>query len=46
MNYPARFVAKTPTGTRGLDEITQGGIPSGRNTLICSGPDRERRCLR
>lgn len=38
MNYPARFVAKTPTGTRGLDEITQGGIPSGRNTLICGGP--------
>jgi len=26
---------KTPTGITGLDEITGGGIPSGRPTLIC-----------
>jgi circadian clock protein KaiC len=31
------FVRKTPTGTEGLDEITRGGIPSGRNTLVCGG---------
>ena len=31
------FVAKTPTGTAGLDEITNGGIPKGRNTLVCGG---------
>jgi len=26
---------KTPTGISGLDEITEGGIPTGRPTLIC-----------
>jgi len=26
---------KTPTGVNGLDEITGGGIPQGRPTLIC-----------
>ncbi|GAA4740536.1 circadian clock protein KaiC [Flavisolibacter ginsenosidimutans] len=26
---------KTPTGIRGLDEITGGGLPTGRPTLIC-----------
>jgi circadian clock protein KaiC len=31
------WVAKSPTGTEGLDEITHGGIPTGRNTLICGG---------
>lgn len=31
------FVAKTATGTAGLDEITTGGIPTGRNTLVCGG---------
>jgi circadian clock protein KaiC len=31
------YVAKTPTGTAGLDEITNGGIPRGRNTLVCGG---------
>jgi circadian clock protein KaiC len=31
------YVAKTPTGTEGLDEITRGGIPTGRNTLVCGG---------
>ena len=28
---------KCPTGIRGLDEITEGGLPRGRPTLIC-GP--------
>jgi circadian clock protein KaiC len=28
---------KCPTGIRGLDEITFGGLPRGRSTLICGG---------
>ncbi|MDP8909026.1 MAG: circadian clock protein KaiC [Chloroflexota bacterium] len=28
---------KTPTGVRGLDEVTGGGLPCGRPTLVC-GP--------
>src|SRR4051812_37989440 len=28
-------LAKAPTGIQGLDEITQGGLPAGRPTLIC-----------
>src|SRR5690242_18094271 len=28
---------KAPTGIRGLDEITGGGLPKGRSTLICGG---------
>lgn len=28
-------IAKCPTGIRGLDEITRGGLPKGRPTLIC-----------
>ena len=28
---------KTPTGIIGLDEITMGGLPKGRPTLICGG---------
>ncbi|MDB6153881.1 MAG: KaiC 1 [Chthoniobacteraceae bacterium] len=28
---------KSPTGIRGLDEITGGGLPTGRPTLICGG---------
>ena len=28
---------KTPTGIRGLDEITFGGFPRGRPTLVCGG---------
>jgi circadian clock protein KaiC len=29
---------KCPTGIKGLDEITGGGLPRGRATLICGGP--------
>jgi circadian clock protein KaiC len=29
---------KAPTGIEGLDEITEGGFPKGRTTLICGGP--------
>ena len=28
---------KAPTGINGLDEITRGGLPKGRPTLICGG---------
>ena len=28
---------KTPTGVRGLDEVTSGGLPAGRPTLVCGG---------
>ncbi len=30
-----RELKKPPTGIRGLDEVTHGGLPSGRSTLIC-----------
>lgn len=29
---------KAPTGIQGLDEITMGGFPRGRTTLVCGGP--------
>jgi circadian clock protein KaiC len=29
---------KALTGIRGLDEITRGGLPQGRPTLVCGGP--------
>jgi len=32
---PAPGLPKTPTGIRGLDEITGGGLPRGRPTLVC-----------
>src|SRR5215470_10087481 len=31
----ARALAKAPTGIKGLDEITLGGLPKGRTTLVC-----------
>ena len=34
---PLGALAKTPTGINGLDEVTGGGLPRGRPTLIC-GP--------
>jgi circadian clock protein KaiC len=30
-----RSLPKAPTGIQGLDEITQGGFPRGRPTLVC-----------
>jgi circadian clock protein KaiC len=32
-----RAIAKSPTGIQGLDEITNGGLPRGRPTLVCGG---------
>ena len=33
-----RAIAKCPTGIFGLDQITEGGLPQGRPTLLCGGP--------
>jgi circadian clock protein KaiC len=33
-----KSLPKTPTGIGGLDEITNGGLPTGRTTLVCGGP--------
>lgn len=33
MNWPT--LPKTPSGIHGLDEITGGGLPQGRTTLVC-----------
>lgn len=30
-------LAKAPSGIRGIDEITGGGLPRGRPTLVCGG---------
>lgn len=29
---------KVPTGIRGLDQVTHGGFPKGRTSLLCGGP--------
>jgi len=34
---PPKTLPKSLTGIRGLDEITGGGLPKGRPTLICGG---------
>src|SRR5450755_1762676 len=34
---PVAHLPKCPTGIQGLDEITGGGLPTGRPTLICGG---------
>jgi circadian clock protein KaiC len=33
----AKGLPKCPTGIQGLDEITGGGLPRGRPTLVCGG---------
>ena len=37
MAKPRKQLPKAPTGIQGLDEITGGGLPKGRPTLICGG---------
>jgi circadian clock protein KaiC len=34
---PRGALSKAPTGIQGLDEITNGGLPRGRPTLVCGG---------
>ena len=36
--HPPTHLAKTLTGIRGLDDITRGGLPRGRATLLAGGP--------
>ena len=33
-----RTLQKVPTGIEGFDQITGGGLPQGRPTLVCGGP--------
>lgn len=33
----SELLQKCPTGIKGLDEITGGGLPQGRPTLVCGG---------
>jgi circadian clock protein KaiC len=35
VKHVAEFLEKCPTGIKGLDAITKGGLPKGRPTLIC-----------
>jgi circadian clock protein KaiC len=35
---PRPGLAKVPTGIEGFDQITGGGLPRGRPTLVCGGP--------
>jgi circadian clock protein KaiC len=35
---PYASVTKIPTGIRGFDEVTEGGLPRGRTTLVMGGP--------
>lgn len=34
---PSKSLKKSPTGVQGLDEITGGGLPTGRPTLVSGG---------
>ena len=33
-----RSLSKAPSGIEGLDDLTGGGLPRGRTTLVCGGP--------
>jgi circadian clock protein KaiC len=37
-NFNQAAFSKASTGVPGLDEITSGGLPRGRTTLLCGGP--------
>ncbi len=37
-DFLAPSLAKAPTGIHGFDEMTEGGLPRGRTTLIFGGP--------
>src|SRR5688572_23634035 len=36
-DHVPKGLKKSLTGIRGLDEITGGGLPAGRPTLVCGG---------
>src|ERR1035441_712473 len=35
--FQRKVLPKSPTSIHGLDEITGGGLPKGRPTLVCGG---------
>ena len=35
--HPSKLLKKAPIGISGFDEITGGGVPAGRPTLVCGG---------
>ena len=37
-NHFVSALEKSATGIKGLDEITGGGLPKGRTTIVCGGP--------
>ncbi len=37
LQRPLKKLPQSPTGLKGLDEITHGGLPKGRPTLVCGG---------
>ncbi len=37
-NFERTQISKAPTGIPGLDDITSGGLPAGRPTLVAGGP--------
>ncbi len=37
MNHPIAMLPKSPSGIKGFDEITHGGLPRGRPALVCGG---------
>jgi circadian clock protein KaiC len=37
VQFKRRLLPKTPTNIEGFDEITGGGLPKGRPTLVCGG---------
>ncbi len=38
VNSGSFTLLKSPTGIAGFDEITEGGLPKSRSTLVCGGP--------
>ena len=36
-NFKPKTLPKSPTSIQGFDEITGGGLPKGRPTLVCGG---------
>ena len=37
LKFQRKTLPKSPTSIQGLDEITGGGLPKGRPTLVCGG---------
>jgi circadian clock protein KaiC len=42
VQYKRKLLPKTPTNIKGFDEITGGGLPKGRPTLVCAARAAER----